>query len=227
MKKLLLALLILLPMVASAMKIEKDEIDEFTGNRTIITSWENSNTNRLRFRFRLQNGHEVLDVIYYGSNVMVAGKDELLLFKSTEDHKAAFKCSTITSSSLRQFNGYCTFEATYNGDISWFGIQIPRLVRIYYSDAYVDIKLSETEGKKLSMLYDLYKSTKEGEVGVQKYANYKLQYLKKRTKENSWDLVKEEYRECLSEQELLDIMNEWRAKSDDKTQYEVKPKKTK
>lgn len=39
-KALLLLLSLFIPIVADAMKIETDEIDEFTEQRTLITSWE-------------------------------------------------------------------------------------------------------------------------------------------------------------------------------------------
>lgn len=50
-KLISLMLCILFPLLASAMKIEKDEIDEFTGLRTVITSWEPVCGNSVCFRF--------------------------------------------------------------------------------------------------------------------------------------------------------------------------------
>lgn len=90
MKRILLALCICIPFVASSMKIAKDEIDEFTGNRTLITSWEGLCANNIHVRFRLQNGLKVLDFKLIQDGALVIGKDDVLMFKSTTDNIGKF-----------------------------------------------------------------------------------------------------------------------------------------
>jgi hypothetical protein len=231
MKKLLLALFVLLPIVSSAMRIEKDEIDEFTGMRTIITSWEALSDDEIHFRFRYQGNVDMLDMKFRSGTAIVITEDDLLLLKSTTNEINKFIPTRTFHGGVGDGaidiwgSGLWGIFATYIGDVNWFADNQVRLIRIQSAEGYYDRKVSEVEAKKVSMLYDIYKGTKEDEVGVQKYADYKLKYLKKRTKEKSWDVVKEEYRECISEKELLGIMQEWRSQSDDNTQYEIMPKK--
>ena len=87
---LLLMCLIMSVISASAMKIVTDEIDEFTGKRTVITSWESLSSNKMHIRFRLQGGREILDFKYSPDQSVVIGEDDNLCFKSTTDSIAIF-----------------------------------------------------------------------------------------------------------------------------------------
>ncbi len=49
-----------------------------------------------------------------------------------------------------------------------------------------------------------------------------LQYLKKRKKDNEWELVYDEYRKNLPKTDLENIIAEWKQQSDDNYDYEVK-----
>lgn len=220
--------------MASAMKIEKDEIDEFTGNRTLITSWESLCSQKIHIRFRLQNGHQFLDFKMFYDNAIVVGKGDKLMFKSTNDEIGEFH--SIASYAGEKGGGATGFvgsgawgiSVTYLGDLEYFKNNNTRLMRFYTTDGYIDKKINESDGKKLISLYNLFSSTINGEVGTQLFANYKLTFVKRRAKSNGgWDNVKEEYKKNLSKDELMDIVEEWKAKSDDKYEYDVMIKKEK
>ena len=72
--------------MVSAMKIETDEVDEFTGKRTLITSWESICKSDIHIRFRMQNGVQRLDFKMVTRDGTVVGEGDKLLFKSTKDN---------------------------------------------------------------------------------------------------------------------------------------------
>lgn len=234
MKKIILLFALIIPMMANAMKIDTDEIDEFTGNRTVITSWESLCSQKIHIRFRMQNGHKLLDFKLFYDGAIVIGKDEKLMLKSTEDKIGEFK--SIASYVGEKGGGAIGFAgsaawgimATYNGDLSYFSNNVTRLMRIYTTDKYIDKKISEGDGKKLIDLYNLFTSTINGEVGKKQFFNYSLTFVKRKVNsKGSWDTVKEDYKKNLSKEELMTIVNEWKTLSDEKFEYDVIIKKDK
>ena len=233
MKKLFLLLVLLLPVMANAMKIETDEIDEFTGNRTVITSWESLCRQNIHIRFRQQNNHVFLDFKMFYDNAIVIGQDNKLMIKSTADEIVEFApVGTFTGEKGGGATGFAGsaawgINATYVGDVSWFVDNVAKLMRIYTTDFYIDKNISEGDGKKLQKLYDLFNSTITGEQGTITYANYTLKFMKRKLPKGSWELVKEEYKKDLSKDELTAIMDEWKAQSTDKYEFICQPKREK
>ncbi len=165
MKKLILLLAILLPVIANAMKISKDEVDEFTGRRTVITSWESFNHKNIHIRFRLQNGNQFLDFKYINGEPIVIVEDASLMFKSTSDAITDFKSIATYSGGIGDgatgllSSGVWGISASYQGDISWFLANTTILIRLYQTEGYEDKKFSEKEGKKLTDLANLFLTT--------------------------------------------------------------------
>lgn len=233
-RNLLLCSFLLTTALCFSMKITKDETDEFTGKRTLITSWENINKsawgNSIGIRFRLQNGNEYLDLKWSDQSPHVVGTDDPLMFKSTSDAITEFTPTRIEGSTTRGNgikSGIWTLDATYKGDINYFKDNVIRLIRIYTSDGYIDEKVSEKDGKQICKLYDLFNSALTGEVGSIAYANYTLTFVKKKTSSKTWDKVKEEYKEDLSKDEVQQIVDEWKAQSNENYEYDCKVKKEK
>lgn len=162
MKRILLALCLMLSIVASAMKIEKNEVDEFTGQRTLITSWESLCTKSLHIRFRLQNGHQFLDFKMF-ENVVI-GEGDKLMFKSTTDGVGDFSSVGIFYGTKGGGatgiigSGAWGISATYSGDLGYFSDNVTKLIRVYTTDKYFDKKVGEKDGKKLQKLYSLFAS---------------------------------------------------------------------
>lgn len=164
MRKLLCLLAFVLPFLANAMKVEKNEIDEFTGQRTVITSWEHSAKRQINIRFRLQNGYTYLDFKFSCGTAIVIGEGSDLLFKSTTDNVGKFVSTSIFHGGKGEgavgmnMSGVWGIMATYTGDLSWFKDNITRLIRVYATDGYYDRTISEKEGEKYERLYDLFMS---------------------------------------------------------------------
>lgn len=233
-KRTLLMLLCVLPLMASAMKIETDEIDEFSGNRTLITSWEGICKNDIHIRFRLQNGLLRLDFKMFYNGSIVIGKGDKLMFKSTNDNIGAFESTDIYSGTRGggatgiNGSGAWGIYATYSGDISYFSDNITRLIRVYTTDGYIDKKVSESDGIKLEKLYSLFASAQGQEPGKgASYANYIITYLKSTNGGKSWDKVEEKYVKDVSPEEIEDTINKWKSQSSGKKLFECKVKKEK
>lgn len=230
MKRILLALFLCIPFVASSMKIAKDEIDEFTGNRTLITSWEKICNEKISIRFRLQNNYKILDFFIYSSNPIVVGEGDQLLFKSITDNIEEFKSIDISSS--KSNSSYVgrdwSLSASYLGDLSFFANNITRLIRIYETDGYIDNKIKEGDGKKIQKLYDLFSVALGGQPGAAaSYANYTITFLKSTDGGKSWEVDREEYKKDLSKDELSEIVSEWKAQSKDRKLFDCRIKKDK
>ena len=230
MKRILLALFLCIPFVASSMKIAKDEIDEFTGNRTHITSWEKICNEKISIRFRLQNNYKILDFFIYSSNPIVVGEGDQLLFKSITDNIEEFKSIDISSS--KSNSSYVgrdwSLSASYLGDLSFFADNITRLIRIYETDGYIDNKIKEGDGKKIQKLYDLFSVALGGQPGAAaSYANYTITFLKSTDGGKSWEVDREEYKKDLSKDELSEIVSEWKAQSKDRKLFDCRIKKDK
>ena len=230
MKRILLALFLCIPFVASSMKIAKDEIDEFTGNRTLITSWEKICNEKISIRFRLQNNYKILDFFIYSSNPIVVGEGDQLLFKSITDNIEEFKSIDISSS--KSNSSYVgrdwSLSASYLGDLSFFADNITRLIRIYETDGYIDNKIKEGDGKKIQKLYDLFSVALGGQPGAAaSYANYTITFLKSTDGGKSWEVDREEYKKDLSKDELSEIVSEWKAQSKDRKLFDCRIEKDK
>lgn len=222
-KALFFLLVILIPLSTSAMKIETDEIDEFTGNRTVITSWEDFCNYHIKMRFRLQEGKQRLDFLWYDNDAIVIGEGNHLMFKSTTDNIGKFSATHISSPG-ETINLYLTptrsRSTSYTGDMEYFTDNISRLMRIYTVDCYYDKKLSEREGSKLCELYGIFVSALGSEVGSA-IASYKLTYLKKGVNDTEWFKDYEIVRRHKSKEDIQKYKDEWESKTDEKTQYKL------
>ena len=230
---LLIVFSILSTMEASAMKIVTDEIDEFSGKRTVVTSWESLSANKMHIRFRLQGGSEFLDFKFSPDESIVIVEDDNLFFKSTSD-------AIVSFTPIRTYmggkgngavglngSGLWGISASYKGNISWFADNVTRLIRINTTDVYYDMPIKESDCKKIVNLYNLFSSVLAGEPGSLVFDNYNLSFLKRKSKTAPWDVVKEDYMQDLSSDELKKIVDEWKSQSTDKVFYDVKVKKAK
>lgn len=165
MNRLLLLLAVLVSFAANAMKIVTDEIDEFTSDRTVITSWESFDKTRVYIRFRLQSGKEYLDFKFRNGSAIVIAEDSPLMFKGSDGEITKFMPTRLFTggegdgSIGANGSGVWGISATYIGDINWFNEHCPTLMRIYSTEVYNDKKFSDKEGTKLQQLTTLFLDT--------------------------------------------------------------------
>lgn len=232
-KNLLLLFCLTCSVVASAMKIEKDEIDEFTEQRTIITSWESICNQRIHIRFRQQNGIQFLDFKMFHDGAIVIGEGDHLMFKSTADKIGKFSSISIYhgerggGATGLMGSGAWGISATYKGDLSYFADNIIRLIRVYTTDMYVDKKVSESDGKKLVNLYTLFEDAQAKEPGKAVFLNYTVTFLKSSNKGKSWDVVEEKYIKDASSEDISKIISDWKSQTSDRYIYDCRIKKEK
>lgn len=215
--------------MANAMKIVTDEKDEFTGNRTVITSWEHMGKNQcIHVRFRQQNNATFLDfkLVYDGSIVISQG--DKLMCKSTEGDIASLM-STKTAMGGRGDGAVGTamsmmwgISTSYVGDVSWFGDNAIRLTRIYTTDGYIDREISENDGRKIRKLYMIFHEAVSGKPNASPVADYTIVYYEKASGAKDWNVVNEEYKKDLTKDEVQKIITDWKGKSDDKRVYDCK-----
>ncbi len=233
MKKLLILLAMLLPMAAHSMKVEKDEIDEFTGLRTVITSWESLCKTEVHIRFRLQNNIEWLDFKFRSNSAIVIAEGEKLMLKSTSDSIATFKSCAIFHGGIGDGSvglngsGVWGIFASYTGNLSWFNNNVVRLLRVYATDCYYDREVNPSDGKKLCNLYSLFSETVSQKYVKRNFETYDVQFVKRSSKSSSWDVVKEETFKDVTKDELQAVIDAWKGQTSEATIYDCIIKKHK
>lgn len=235
MKKLLLIITLLLPLVANAFKIETDEIDEFTGKRTVITSWEGMCRNEIHIRFRQQSGNKLFDFKFMNGSVIVIGANDELMIKSTNDSIVKFTPTGIFSGGRGDGavgingSGVWGINAHYKGNLEWFLYNTPRLLRFYTTRNYIEREISPKDAIKFKELANLFFTTLKGEVYTptqhKQQESFSLQYLKKKKSNKKWEVVKEEYLTDVKPEDVAKIKADWKSKTDDTYDYDVKIKR--
>lgn len=232
-KTILLLAALAISFASNAMKIVQDEIDEFTGNRILTTSWESVDKGNIHIRFRLQNNMEFLDFKLIYNKAIVIGDGDQLMFKSTADSIVSFRAIKTAFGSKGAGavglagSGAWGVSATYSGDLSWFGHNSARLLRVYETDVYIDKEISNNDGKNLMQLYELFSSSLKGESAQTLFSSFELKFAKKSTKDKNWEIIKEEHKKNLSPDELSEIVERWEKQSTSSTEYKVFVKKSK
>lgn len=170
-KKILLLILMMIPVFTTVyaqkkVKIESDQIDTFTGERIIKTSWA-----------RIYRGNKMpyyiyARIIHYGSSTTLAlkmtngdvdavDKDGELLMKDTDGKIHTLYASNYTlanigdgSIGLVGSNGL-GLSVVYKGDLSFLDKSLIREIRIMTTSTKYDVELSTKDQEKLSLLYKI------------------------------------------------------------------------
>lgn len=185
MKRLLFILALIVPLLSNAAKIQTDEIDEFTGKRTVITSWESIHKKTINIRFRLQGDKQFMDFKYMSGHSIVIPNDGALMLKSASDDITKFESISTylggegDGATGLMGSGIWGISATYKGDIQWFLNNTTILMRLYETDCYEDFKIKEKEGEKLTDLANLFLSTINDKEFKSKYEEEKQAKKKK------------------------------------------------
>lgn len=168
MKKILLALLLLTTFPLFSQKIEKDVIDEFTKQRTTITSWVKVDKGYMSLRFIAVDNTMCLEYRYQSNGYIAIDKGAELLFIDSNGnvHKL-----TNGEYAIASIGGGATgfagskglgIRANYFGDVSFFAKNLKKM-RIYTTDGYMDRNISSKEGINLQKLYKVFVQTLKGE----------------------------------------------------------------
>lgn len=170
MRNFLITLFVLFPIFAFGQKIDKSEVDDFTGNKVIYTSWEKikggnglTGKNNLMFMLRYENGKQYFHLKWVTAEVTSISDGAKLMFKFNDDSVATLNTTSfvisskgdgVTGLSMSAIEG---IHAIYVGDdISKFGgTAIATKVRIYTSSGYVDIDLKDKDAAKINKAYEL------------------------------------------------------------------------
>lgn len=111
----------------------------------------------------------------------------------------------------------------YMGQFGWKFVQAYVITigsqNVYHWLLYKDIN-NDDELLEGFMTKDIFKA------GLPPSEKYSITYVKKSVKATEWDVVKEESKE-LTNEELQSLIDDWKAKSNDKYLYDVKVKKEK
>lgn len=176
MKNLLIVLMLLFPVLAFSQKIEKSEIDDFTGNKVVYTSWEKikggnamTGRNNLMFMLRYENGTKYFHLKWITAEVASISDGAKLMFKLSDDSVVTLNSISYVLSGKGEgvtglsWSGILGIHAIYKGDdISKFaGNAIASKVRIYTSDGYIDIDLKDKDAAKINKAYALLTSESE------------------------------------------------------------------
>ncbi|PXV61245.1 hypothetical protein CLV62_12578 [Dysgonomonas alginatilytica] len=170
MKNLFIVLFLLFPILAFSQKIEKNEVDDFTGNKVIYTSWEKikggnvlTGRDNLMFMLRYENGTTYLHLKWITVEITSISNDAKLMFKFNDDsvatlnsisHVLSGKGEGVTGLSWSAIMG---IHAMYKGDdiIKFSGDAVATKVRVYSTDGYVDIDIKDKDGAKINKAYSL------------------------------------------------------------------------
>ena len=153
---------------ANAQKIKRNEVDKFTIKHVIETSFERIHANILNNRnvwIALKNvdGNEWLRLKWSCDEVLSVDKGAEVIFLDHEENTYIFKNTKYTLSGKGEGTIGLSGSAMYGldlwlkGDISMLENRCIKGMRIYTNDGYVDFKISESNSKKISKTYKVYK----------------------------------------------------------------------
>ena len=175
MKKIIIAFLMLLPLMAYSQKIEKNEVDEFTKKKVISTNWEklkngNSLTGENYLYFKVTSINEALAFhlkwitnemlsITEGSELMFKLSNDSIISLSALDSKIAGKGEGSPGFLM---SGILGINNIYTGSdiLSLAGDAITTKLRIYTTGGYVDLEIKESDAKKINKAFKLIQNAK-------------------------------------------------------------------
>lgn len=168
MKKVLFLIIMMFSFLASvnSQEIVKNEIDDFTGNRVIETSWEKlawglGVPSGIYTRIRSINGTMVLDMKYMIDDAVVIGKGDKLMFLDT--NKKPYEVHSIDTYMGVKGGGAIGLagsavwgiHAQYSGDLGFLNTSTIQKIRIYTTKGYYDKEIKKKYQNTLQELYKL------------------------------------------------------------------------
>lgn len=177
MKKQLITLLLFLPIICFAQKVNV-KVDDFTGEKVITTEWEKIYTggmtgkNQTRVRFRHENNRDYIEFRIFCDEVTSCKKDAKILFKTEngiiETRNIEYALSEPGAWSPSGINKKLGIYLICTGDLSKLGTTTVQKIRITYSDGYEDLELKGKDAKVLKELFAAFKNV-NGKSAMDKY----------------------------------------------------------
>lgn len=168
MKRFIFTITIIFSIVFScnAQEIVKNEVDDFTGNRVIETSWEKlawglGIPSGIYARIRSINGTMILDMKYMIDDAVVIGKGDKLMFLDNNKNK-----NEVTSINTYigekgggaiglAGSGVWGIYAQYSGELGFLNNSLIQKIRIYTSKGYYNKEIKKKYQETLQKLYKL------------------------------------------------------------------------
>jgi len=151
-------------------KIEKSQIDNFTGEKVVYTSWERikmgkgaTGENNLLFMFRHENNTNYLHLKWITAEILSVLDDARIMFKFNDNSIITLNSIySVVASRGGGVNGLSWsnaigLEAIYKGsEIGGFAKQlVVTQMRIYTTKGYVDIDLNDKDAQKINRAFQL------------------------------------------------------------------------
>lgn len=168
MKKALILLAILSSTICMAQEIKKSEIDDFTGNKLIETSWQRINYSTKGYctylNLSLLNQKQYLGVKIITMSVCSIIEDSEILFKAKDGN--VYKLKAVETAISAKGEGAIGMQGAqaegiyvrYSGDLSFLGsIEIDK-IRVYTRNQYLDIDVTDKYKDKIMKMYQLFEN---------------------------------------------------------------------
>lgn len=151
-----------------AQEIKLNEVDEFTGNRRIETSWQRVNYSMKGYcsyiNLQLLNGKQYLGLKVLTNFVCSVLEGSELLFK-TEDG-GVYKLKAIENIISGKGDGSVGLQGSsgegiyvrYTGDFSFLSKSTLGKIRVYMRDKYIDIEITDKYKDKIKVIHNLFNS---------------------------------------------------------------------
>lgn len=170
MKRNLLFILALLPIICFAQKVNT-QIDDFTGEKVITTSWEKifsggaTGKNQTRIRFRHEGGTDFIEFRIFTDCVASCDKGKEILLKTDNDIIKVYNLAyTLTKPGDWNPKGINNKLGIYlvcsSSELDKLSNESVTKIRISLSDGYRDIALKEKESLKIQELYNQFTQAK-------------------------------------------------------------------
>ena len=148
-------------------EIVRNEIDDFTGERVVETSWERiyrggaTGSYQTRVRFRYENGKEYIEFrIYTGYVTSCLAGDRILMKTDKGIVRVSNVEYAVTEAGAWHPDGINARLGIYlvcRGDMDMLAESDVRKVRFYFNKKYVDIELGGKGAETLKELYTVFR----------------------------------------------------------------------
>lgn len=170
MKKILLFILAIMPLICFAQKVDT-KIDDFTGEKVVTTSWEKiysggaTGKNQTRIRFRHEGGTDFIEFRVFTDCVASCDKRKEILLKTNNGIIKVYNLEyTLTKPgdwNPNRINNKLGIYLTCSGsELNKLLNESVSKIRITLSDGYRDIVLKEKDSSKLQSLYNQFNQAK-------------------------------------------------------------------
>jgi len=155
MKRKIILLFVFLPVFCFAQKIDKCYTDDFTGKKTVITTWESilpSLTSVVQFRFRYEGDKAYFELVYRNGINDSVDKGNAIEFKTKDSiNQLSNDKYTIIISSQNPIE-----ILRYCGDMNFFTDSKIEKIRIHFNNGYDGFDLKPNKALLIAKSYKIF-----------------------------------------------------------------------